>query len=531
MDNIQSTFESYFNKLYNKNGYLDKYGGSVVITSITLLFFFLIFSYYYVQSKIEPIRRNWANERCKPEVMPFAGMINAPPGKNKMEFTTENFYKCTTTILGAVVSYFTKPYYYLSNMMVSLMKEIMKMVNVIRLFIDWLRIKLNSIFSYMVARIVNIMVPLRVILIKLKDTMNKVGGVMAASLFTVYSAYLTLKAFMGAFLHIIILILIIILAIIIIFWILPFTWPVAAAATAFFLIISIPLIHIAVWTVHVLDMQSRNVPGPPSCFDENTIMKTQDGEKKIKDLKINDVLHDGSKITALLKLAYNGEDIFTLNNVIVTGSHKILHNNLGWIFVKDHPESIKLENYSKSTIYNLNTDTKRININGMKFLDWDELEPIDVIKLKNLNFLSSNAPLSDIHKYLESGLLGDTLIELDSGLSVKIKDLKLNDQLKFGERVMGIVEIDTKNVVIKKYLFHDINLTGAPNLHFKDVDLGNFNTLNIDGQQISETEKPDKLYHLVTDTGFFMVNGHRIRDYNAAIENILDIREKLMSLF
>lgn len=531
MDNIQQTFEGYFNTIYRKNGYLDKYGGSVVVTGVTLLFFFLIFSYFYVQSKIEPIRRNWANERCKPEVMPFAGMINAPKGKSKMEFTTKNFYECTTSILSAVVSYFVKPYYYLSDMMVNLMKEIMKSVNIIRLFIDWLRMKLNSIFTYMVARIVNIMVPLRVILIKLKDTMNKVSGVMAASLFTVYSAYLTLKAFMGAFLHIVILLLIIILAVIVAFWILPFTWPLAAAGTAFFLIISIPLIMISIWTVHVLSMQSKSVPGPPSCFDKNTIIKTQNGDKKIKELKVGDVLYDGTKLTSIFKLVYNGEDIFKLNGVIVTGSHKILHDNLGWIFVKDHPDSIKINNYHERTIYNLNTDTKRISINNMKFLDWDELEPIDIIKLKNLNFLSSNAPLSDVHKYLESGISGDTLIELDNGLSVKIKDLKLNDQLKFGERVMGLVTIDSSDICVKKYLLHNINIIGAPNLHFKDVDLGNFNTLNIEGEELMNKEKPDKLYHLVTDTGFFMVNGYRIRDYNSAIENILDIRDKLMALF
>ncbi len=529
MDNIQDTFESYFNTIYKKNGYLDKYGGSVVITCITLLFFFLILSYYYVQNKMEPIRRNWVNERCKPEVMPFAGLINAPPGKSKLEFTNKNFYECTTTILSGVVSYFMKPYYYMTDMMVNLMNQIMKSVNVIRLFVDWLRMKLDGIFSYLIARIVNIMVPLRVILIKLKDTMNKIGGVMAASLFTVYSAYLTLKAFMGAFLHIMIIILAIILAVIVAFWILPFTWPLAAAGTAFFIIISIPIIIITIWTVHVLSMQSQSVPGPPNCFDKNTILKTQDGEKKIKNLKVGDILHDGTKITAFMKLAYNGEDIFNLNGVIVTGSHKILHDNLGWIDVKDHPSSIKIENYNEMTIYNLGTDTKRIPINNMKFLDWDDLEPIDIIKLKNLNFLSSNAPLSDIHKYLESGISGDTYVELENGLSVKIKDLELNTQLKFGERVMGIVTIDSRDIIVKKYSLHNINIIGAPNLHFKDVDLGNFNTLNIDGEEIKN--KPDKLYHLITDTGFFMVNGYRIRDYNSAIENILDIREKLMSLF
>ena len=65
-------------------------------------------------------------------------------------------------------------------------------------------------------------------------------------------------------------------------------------------------------------------------------------------------------------------------------------------------------------------------------------------------------------------------------------------------------------------------------MHFKDNDLGIFNTLNLEGVEI---EKPKYLYHLLTDTGFFNINGFKIRDYNSAIENILDIRNELLSLF
>ena len=45
MDTIPETFESYFNKLYNKKTYLDKYGGSVVATSNSsyLFLYFFIF--------------------------------------------------------------------------------------------------------------------------------------------------------------------------------------------------------------------------------------------------------------------------------------------------------------------------------------------------------------------------------------------------------------------------------------------------------------------------------------------------------
>ena len=37
--------------------------------------------------------------------------------------------------------------------------------------------------------------------------------------------------------------------------------------------------------------------------------------------------------------------------------------------------------------------------------------------------------MSDIHKYLESGLDGNILIELENGESVKLKNIKVNDQL------------------------------------------------------------------------------------------------------
>ena len=66
------------------------------------------------------------------------------------------------------------------------------------------------------------------------------------------------------------------------------------------------------------------------------------------------------------------------------------------------------------------------------------------------------------------------------------------------------------------------------NLHFNDADLGNFNTLNLAGDS---EEKPKYLYHLITDTGYFHIENYKIKDYNSALENILDIHEKIQSLF
>ena len=117
---------------------------------------------------------------------------------------------------------------------------------------------------------------------------------------------------------------------------------------------------------------------------------------------------------------------------------------------------------------------------------------------------------------------------MENNKKIKLKDVKVNDILKYDERVLGIIRIDTRNIDVKKYNIGNISIIGAPNLHFNDADLGNFNTLNLAGDS---EEKPKYLYHLITDTGYFHIENYKIKDYNSALENILDIHEKIQSLF
>ena len=531
MNNIPETLYSHFTKEYKKNGYLDKYGGSVVIAILTLLFFFLALSYYYIKDKMEPIRQNWSQERCKPGVMPFAGIIkeqDLPKGTSKMEFTGDNFIQCTNIILSSIVGHFIKPFYYITERLAGSVKNFAKSLDFLRVLIAGLKQKLNKILAYIYSRLFNVIVPLQKIIIKFKDLLQKISGAVVAGLYTVYGLYMAMKSFVGAFLHILIIALVVILALIVLLWILPFTWPAAASGTVFFVAVSIPIAIIAGWMKHILDLNSKKVP-KRKCFDKNTIIKTKNGDVKIKDITSGTILDNGDRITSVFKLSTHGINMYDLNGVIVSGCHKVYYKDLGWIDVKQHPLSNKISDYREYAIYCLSTESKRIHINNLKFLDWDELEPIDIIKLKNLKYLSNNSSLADIHKYLESGLDGVILIEVEDGQSIKLKDIQLNEQLKFNERVIGLVEIDTTNIQsIKKYTFDDFTICGAPNIHFNDVDLGNFNTLNTTGQNI---DKPKKLYHLITDTGFFTINGIKLRDYNSAIENILDIRDKLFELF
>ena len=122
---------------------------------------------------MDPIRQNWANERCKPEVMPFAGLINAPKGTSKMTYTAENFTKCTVGILSEVVQYFTYPLYYLSDIVSNFYLMLMKVVQSFRTLAFYLRMQVMKMIEYIVARIYNVMIPVQRMFIKLKDTLKK----------------------------------------------------------------------------------------------------------------------------------------------------------------------------------------------------------------------------------------------------------------------------------------------------------------------------------------------------------------------
>ena len=92
--------------------------------------------------------------------------------------------------------------------------------------------------------------------------------------------------------------------------------------------------------------------------------------------------------------------------------HYVYHNTLKWIQVHEHPDAVLLENYNKPYIYCINTSNKRININNTTFADWDDLDNIDLNKMKDFNIAST---VNNIHKKTDAGLLSSTIITLKNG--------------------------------------------------------------------------------------------------------------------
>lgn len=523
MDNIYNSI----NELYTKLGFLEKYGKDVFMTIIIILIFLIIISYFHVLNRIEPIRANWVKERCNPSVMPFAGIINAPPGVNKMTYTTENFNGCVNNILVSIVQYALAPLYYVINIIRKAFLVLVEALQQIRIMLDKIRTSAGDVSQEIYGRSLNVTVPIVDLLINVRDTLGKTQGVLTAGIFSLFGGYLSMKSVISAVVQIIFNLLVTLIAFIVLMWILPFTWGIAATSTLLAVAMAIPLGIVSKAARDTFNIQVKGMPKIPRCFDENTEITLKDKTtKKIKELQIGDILLDGSKITGFMKSSTEDHTFYNLNNVIVTGTHRVYNENEGWILVREHPESKLILKYDKPIMYCVGTDSKLFTINDTIFGDWDELDNNDIVELyKNAGHtLPSYFMRSHIHKYLDGGFVGGTKIQLKNLKLVNIEDVKVGDMLKNGEKVVTTIKLDAKELVgVYEYCLCDKVITGGPNLEIVDKYLGTINTTKINGIKI---KSPNYIYNLVTDIGTFYIDDICFCDYNSTTDKYLKNRKR-----
>lgn len=493
-------------KMYDKLTYLDKYGGSVILFIIISLVLILGIAYCYIGINIQSIKENWVQERCKPYIIPFASIINKPIGISFIDFTNQNFQYCMQNVIKGVSSDAVQPITFVVGILNFLANLIKESINAIRNMFNKVRTEIQTVTEEVMGRLGNIMIPLQQIIISMKDMLSKIQGAMTASLFTLLGGYYALQALMGAIAQFIIIILISLAAMIVVFWLIPFTWSIAASTTVIFLSIAIPLAIILAFLLENLHIKpSLGIP-TVQCFDEHTRIPLKNGSfKEIKKIEIGDVLWKEEKdsldnlVTGIFKVDAKNSQMFYLNNIIVSDSHLIFYKNK-WIRVCNHPEARKIAFYDKPILYCLNTTNQKININNHIFSDWDE----EIIKKKSID--EKNKKIVNI-----GGFHPKTQIILENGLKKSIEDIKIGDILGKGEKVTGLVELDGKNLE-NHCLFclgSNTKIEVAGLLIYK---IDNYNNFQIKPKMVKEK----KLFHLITDKENFEIKKVLFNDYNSS---------------
>jgi hypothetical protein len=475
----------FINYLYRNLTYSNVYAPYIILNFILIAGLVLYIIFINVIKNAKYYRDNWDTERCNPTILPFAGFINKTNDKTVFQYTGENFQYCVQNIIQGFAGASLDPFNYTIRLLTELYSSISEIVNTLRGFVDYIRNCLSDIFGTILGKVVNIVISVVRILTVIRDVMTRSLGTIVLTYYYVQSVFLTSFSALGTFAEIMIALLVILsvfLAVLIIVATFnPYAWYAVASYGLAYVLIAVPVSYII--------YLNSTLPKSGTCFDKNTLFQLSNGNKiPISQLKIGDILEDGSIINCHLTLDASNEIMYKLNNIIVSGTHPVLYNNQ-WILVSSHPNVEKIINYTEKYIYCLNTSNKKIIINNIIFSDWDDVfnENRYEILLKNIQ----NKHLNNIHKYYDKGFSKSTLIKMADGSFKKISEIKVGEMLDKSIKVYGIV-------------------------HIKGDDLINGNLIN------SDCEKDlGKFYNLLTDKGYFYINNLKYNDYNYCIDRYL----------
>jgi hypothetical protein len=530
-----NNLETVFKSIYGKKSYFKLYGGSVFATFLILLIFFIIFSYFYVMNDIKSIRKNWVVNRCNPAYIPFAGMINKDPHKGVMDSTSSNFNYCLNNILTSITSDFLLPIHYAMDLAGSSIKDVTASIQMVRKKFASLIHNLENINNELFGKMFAFVIPIQHMFVKFKDMLLKTNSTILTTLYSMIAGYLGIKSFAGAFVQMMIMGLLALTAIIVPMLMFVFTAPLAIPLLVAFSIVAGFTTSVIVGLEDIIHMSTKSVPDKPHCFDSNTKLKLKSGEiKTISNIEIGDILHDGCKVTGLFKVSRNEMNMFLYKNVVVSGCHNVKQEKY-WLPVQNLVEAIYLPEYNATELYCLNTTTGIININGILFSDWNDIDDEEMKRLRALLFDIdlNNIRKEELHTYLDSGLCEDTMVDLFDGSQRMIRNLSIGDKLKGYGEIIGLVCIDSKDIdviqlqiggkvyTMSKNNTYRLEAVGHKNELFNIQKQDNGSYINSDMRENSTMEKPNKLYHILVSNGLFYSNGIMFKDYNYGLEQFI----------
>jgi len=412
------------NNIYNLS-YFDLYGGSVIFTILLTIIVLLSISYANVMQNIVPIKDNWAEERCQPQNIPFAGFINKPDDATITDFTQDNFNYCTQNILQDITKVAVMPLNFITESLTMLYITIANSIQLIRVMIDSIRKNLIKIINDILDKTINITIPLREITMSISDALGKTTGILVTKFYMIIGLFDIVKGLFSAIVQTLeILAIPPALAIIIFAALLMF--PLMIVPSIFLLIITV----LAGMGIYI----ENSIEHEQVCFDKNTMLTMSNKSlKSIIDIQIGDKLINDNIITEKFTLCAKNVDMYKLTDgTIVSESHYIKYNN-SWIKIKDYPHCEKINNYNEPFIYCINTASKRILIGNNEYLDWDDI--IDTTINKKQHCYNENIAIS---------LFNET--------QKIIKNIKIGDILSHGEKVTGLVEsLDESNKSTQLY--------------------------------------------------------------------------------
>jgi len=381
--------------LYKKAGYLNLYGIDLIITIVICVIFLLTMLYFSIINNLEPIKADWDNNKCRPSIIPFAGIINKPDGDSVVDFTQKNFIQCGQIILRTIVDSAFLPIYSLFQLVNGTFKDISDNLMEVLNQLSNLQFTSGTISRYIYNALMTMLIPLQELIINIKDTLDKFKTTIVI---TLYGLMGPIFALLGA-LDLLVKALYILLAFLIALAISLFAAAAVAYSSFFFSWLGVILTAIAVpvqaatlillalsiiLLVLITDMKSA----ANTCFDPETRVKTQSGELvAMKDLELNTILKNGARVVSVMKInnvndrgsiihkMYEIDSGEKNKPIYVTGSHLVYDPTIKQFVAVDNlrgPKPSRVSEKHCPVLSCLITTNHTIPIGEWIFHDWED---------------------------------------------------------------------------------------------------------------------------------------------------------------
>jgi len=334
---------------------------------------------------VKKVKENWAEQRCSPMIMPFAGLF----GFN----TKENFEFC----MGKIFATHSSPYMSSIGSMFSqsndLLGSMFDSMNSMRNTIATLGGGINVIFQEFTERISAFFFRLRVSAIQIKTLIGRMYAILFSVMYMGLSGITGMTTFTNTFL---------------------FSF-----------------------------LNTFCFPG-----DTELIVQGK-GRLPIKEVKMGDVLLPGeSKVTATFQFYSKGQPMVRLGSTTVSTNHYVQHEGK-WIMAGEHPHAELLGGWnSEEPLYCLNTSNNHIPVDYLTFLDYDETTHADEITMNFIEGrINSESTPHQCYRFTEycPAVAGTTGIKTTHGI-VSAKDICIGDKLVTGSEVVGVIRRQVNEV-------------------------------------------------------------------------------------
>ena len=432
----------------------------IVLTIIVFGVVYILYKSYTMynttMANAANIQKDWPTYRCQPQIIPIAGFVG-PKGTSSVE----NALECSMIFFKNSFLSFMTPFIEFFEKIVEVLVDLVKSVQNIRQMFNYLRDSINSFLFDIAGMFYAYAIKFSLLFNRLMQIFSKIFTVFEDLFFTVaYAGYSLMSVWNG---------------------------PIGGVARFF-------------------------------CFHKNTSITLSDGTQKIiSKIKVGDKIKNG-KVIGVHIFSGKNTKLYNYKNIIVA-CHHLVYENGKWIRIKKSKFATPFNN-TEDKIYCLTTSTGKILVNEVIFADYMEIETSEQMKnilniaMNHLNNSVKNKNEVNINLEKVFGFQKDTLITLKSGITKKISQLQINDNLENNNVVIGVTKVYGKNVK----LYNHNNIISSGNVIIKKdnkwelmKNIGNF-----------VNSKKSILYHVFTTTGEITINNIIFKDYDSYQNNKLN---------